>query len=332
MDRTDRRLLDLLQSHLPLTGRPYQGLATALGLSEEETLQRLRQLKGQGILRQIGAIFDSSRLGYHSTLVALETNPSSVDLAACRLNAHPGISHNYARDHRYNIWFTLTLPRQEDLREESARLAGQVGARDFLYLPALAVFKVGVRLNLSGGEEEASDGSVGIGPEPLREPWTLTCTEIQAVRALQTDLPLESRPFKTLAQNMEIEEAELLALARKFLSEGIMRRFAGTLFHRQAGYLFNLLVIWRVSKGEVREAGGRMAAFAAVSHCYQRLSYPHWPYSLYAMFHARSKGEAEEILKSLVETTGLQDYLVLTSLKEYKKQRVQYFQEKPNGA
>jgi siroheme decarboxylase len=335
MDKIDRRLLDLLQLHLPLTERPYQGLADSLDRSEEEILRRLRRLKEEGILRQIGAIFDSSRLGYQSTLVAFEIDPPLLDLAAYRLNAHPGISHNYARDHRYNLWFTLTVSQNKDLRGETARLAGQVEAQDFLFLPALAIFKIGVLLNLSREEEE--------GTLPLRGPTSakqqaeadirpLTSTEIQAVRALQTDLPLEPCPFQILAQQEGMKEGELLELARSFLSQGIMRRFCGTLHHREAGFLFNRLALWQVAEGEVQEAGRRMAAFQSVSHCYQRAAYPHWPYPLYTMFHAQTRREADGILQSLVEATGIREYLLLETTREYKKERVQYFQEDSDGA
>lgn len=335
MDKIDRRLLDLLQLHLSLTERPYQGLADSLDRSEEEVLRRLRRLKEEGILRQIGAIFDSGHLGYPSALVAFEIDPPLLDLVAYRLNAHPGISHNYARDHRYNLWFTLTVPQRKDLQVETARLASQVEAQDFLFLPAIAIFKIGVLLHLSREEEE--------GALPLRGPTAakqqagaairpLTSEEIQAVRALQTDLPLEPRPFELLARQEAMEEGELLACARSFLSQGIMRRFCGTLYHRQVGFLFNRLALWKVAEEEVQEVGRRMAAFQAVSHCYQRAAYPHWPYPLYTMFHAQTRREADGILQSLIEATGIREYLFLETTREYKKERVRYFQEDSDGA
>jgi DNA-binding Lrp family transcriptional regulator len=336
VDRIDRRLLDLLQLHLPLTEHPYQDLGNSLGLSEEEVLHRLRRLREEGILRQIGAIFDSSRLGYQSTLVAFEIDPPLLDLMAYRLNAHPGISHNYARDHRYNLWFTLTVPRAMDLRGETARLASEVGAKDFLFLPAIAIFKIGVRLSLSREEEEEGAFSLGGPTSENRQAGEsiqpLTSAEIRAVRALQDDLPLQPRPFQLLAEREEMEEGELLEFARSFLSRGIMRRFSGILYHRQAGFHFNRLALWQVAEEEVREAGRKMAAVQSVSHCYQRATYPHWPYPLYTMFHAQTRREADEILQSLVEATGIREYLLLETIREYKKERVQYFQEEIHGA
>lgn len=333
MDRLDRRLLDLVQSHLPLTERPYEGLGLSLGLSEEEVLSRLQRLKAEGLLRQIGAIFDSSRLGYQSTLAAFEVEPAALDRAARRLNEHPGISHNYARRHRYNLWFTLTLPGSKDLETETARLAAEVKAKDSLYLPALAIFKIGVRLKFSEENEEgALEGPVWARSEASAaaiEP--LSPLEIRTVRALQADLPLVPRPFQSLANQARMEEGELLNLARRFLQEGVMRRFAATLHHQRAGFLFNFLTLWRVADDLVAELGRRMAAVEAVSHCYQRYTYPHWPYPLYAMFHAQTKEEADAILKSLIEATGLSDCLVLETIKEYKKERFQYFQEGNDG-
>jgi DNA-binding Lrp family transcriptional regulator len=129
-----------------------------------------------------------------------------------------------------------------------------------------------------------------------------------------------------------MEEGELLACARSFLSQGIMRRFCGTLYHRQAGFLFNRLALWKVAEEEVQEAGWRMAAFPSVSHCYQRATYPHWPYPLYTMFHAQTREEADGILQCLIEATGIREYLLLETTREYKKERVRYFQEDLDGA
>lgn len=333
MDSQDRTLLEFLQTHFPLIPRPYRALGESVGLSEEEVLTRLQRLKQGGILRQIGAIFDSSRLGYHSTLVALELDPLRLEAAARHLNAHPGISHNYARNHRYNLWFTLTLPQGKDLRAETARLAAEVKARDFLYLPAVVVFKIGVRLKFSESTEEVlsavpppADRSAAPAGRPL------SSKEIRAVRALQIDLPLVSRPFYALAQEAGMEEEEVLRLARDFLAEGIMRRFAATLYHRRAGFRYNFLVLWPAPEAQLEEMGRRAAALEAVSHCYQRPTYPHWPYSLYAMFHARTRKEADRILVSLIEVSGKRDYIVLETTKEYKKERVRYFQEERDGA
>ncbi|MDH7499900.1 MAG: Lrp/AsnC family transcriptional regulator, partial [candidate division NC10 bacterium] len=211
MDNLDRSLLELLQTHLPLVSRPYQALGESVGLSEEEVLVRLKRLKEARILRQVGAIFDSSRLGYQSTLIALELDPVLLDGAARHLNAHPSISHNYARNHRYNLWFTLTMPKGRDLRAEAARLAAEASARDFLYLPALAVFKIGVRLRFSENHEEATPVSApGMEQAAAPEGRPLSPREIRAVRALQSDLPLQPRPFQALAKLAEMEEVELL--------------------------------------------------------------------------------------------------------------------------
>lgn len=332
MDNQDRSLLELLQTHLPLVARPYQALGESLGISEEEVLKRLQRLKETRVLRQIGAIFDSSRLGYQSTLVALELDPVLLDGAARRVNAHPGVSHNYARDHRYNLWFTLTLPEGKDLRAETAHLAAEVNARDFLYLPALAVFKVGVRLRFSENHEEVPPKALPGAEQPT--PWEgrpLSSQEVRAVHALQADLPLHPHPFQSIAKLAEMEEVELLRLARDFLAEGIMRRFAATLHHRRAGFRFNFLVLWPAKEAQVEELGRRIAALEVVSHCYQRPNYPHWPYSLYAMCHARTRREGDRILVSLVEVSGRRDYIVLETIKEYKKERFRYFQEEEDG-
>ena len=303
-DKKDRQLLDLLQSHVPLTPRPYEGLGISLGLSEEEVLRRLQRLKAEKVLRQVGAIFESSHLGYHSTLAAFRITSSLVDEVALRLNAHPGISHNYSRDHGYNLWFTLTLPQFKDLKAETGHLAEEVQARDYLYLPALSVFKIEVRLKFSEEQEEESPaaGTISAAVErmiplqPCQEVLALSPQQVRVVKALQIDLPLCPRPFHELAGQAGMGEEQLLEVARDFLARGVMRRFAATLHHRRAGFAFNYLVVWRVEEDRIQEMGRHLASLETVSHCYQRPTYPQWPYSLYTMLHARTLQEADGFL------------------------------------
>jgi DNA-binding Lrp family transcriptional regulator len=332
MDSKDRALLEFMQTHFPLVPFPYQALGESVGLPEREVIERVRRLKQGGIVRQVGAIFDSSRLGYRSALVALEVDPTDLDRVGRCLNAHPGISHNYVRDHRYNLWFTLTLPWKQDLEGEAARLAEQVGARDFLYLPARTVFKIGLVLKLGEtGEETAAALPLAEAYAPRAEARAFSEQEVRAVRALQRDLPLQSRAFLPLARTAGMEEDDLLKLARAFLAEGIMRRYAATLDHRRAGFRYNFLVLWPAEEGRLEEMGKKLAALEEVSHCYERTSYPRWPFSLYAMFHARSRKEADRILLSLAAISGKRDYLVLETVREFKKERVRYFEEGENG-
>ena len=125
MDLVDRKLLNLIQAPFPMMERPYLELGEQVGIDEEEVLARLAELKRQNVLRQISAIFDTRRLGYQTTLVAMALDPGELHQAAQEINKHPGVSHNYAREGSYyNLWFTLAVPPEHDL-EATANYMGR---------------------------------------------------------------------------------------------------------------------------------------------------------------------------------------------------------------
>lgn len=325
MDTTDRKLLNLLQNRFPLVVEPFKALGLNLGIPEGEVIERTRRLKERGIIRQISAIFDSRALGYKSTLVAMRVDPARIDKAGEAISQHPGVSHNYQRDHALNLWFTLTIPPTEDLESTVKDLERRAKAERTLLLPAIRTFKVGVSFDMTGEQDPAASNEVH--PRRFQEAPArpLSSGEIELVRGLQQDLGLETRPFQKLAEKLDISEEELLEKACSFQSQGLMRRFAAVLRHQKAGFSVNVMGVWRVPEGQVPQVGAIMATFAGVSHNYQRPTYPDWPYNLFTMVHGRTKEECLAVLKAISEKTGISDYALLWSTKEYKKVRVRYF-------
>jgi len=254
--------------------------------------------------------------------------PSSAELArelAEQVSDHPGVSHNYARDHAYNLWFTLTLPSERDLEQGVGRIAAQAEVEDYLYLPALRTFRLGVRFDLS---------QTGSRLDRRRYPNQVEATplspfEREVVRATQGHLPLAPRPFAPAAAEIGVTEEELLDVLQRFDREGILRRYAAVLRHRRAGFRANGMGCWVVPEERILAAGEAAAAFRSVSHCYQRPTFPpRWPYSLFTMVHGRERGEVEEIVEQIRETIEPEAYTILYSVKEFKKERVRYFEEK----
>lgn len=324
LDPTDRALLERLQAKFPLTPRPFAALAQALGLDEEQVLARAPRLKADGVIRQISAIFDTRRLGYQSTLVAFHVDGEVLEDVAAQVSAHPGVSHNYARPHRYNLWFTLAVPPGQDVTEEVARLARQTGVDDWLNLPAVRVFKIRAhfRLGADHGSRSAADlegRRSGVRP--------LTPADIPFVRALQKDLLLVSRPFAGPAGQLGLSEQGLLDRARELETAGFMRRFGAVLRHRRVENMANGMACWVVPEDRIEKAGRRAAQFPQVSHCYHRPACaPRWPYALFTMIHGRSKEEVESVVAEIAQKVGLNRYEVLYSTREFKKERVRYFE------
>jgi DNA-binding Lrp family transcriptional regulator len=324
MDATDRQLANLLQNGLPLVEEPWGVLGQELGISADEVILRVRRMKAD-VIRQISAIFDSRSLGYHSTLVAMQFEPDQIDKGAAIINRHPGVSHNYRRNHVFNLWFTLTLHKSQSLQEEVDRLGAAAGSLHTILLPTIHLFKIGVKLDVTGEKDvtRQEEGKIVSGIKTAQE---ITEREIEAVRVLQRDLPLELKPFRVWEQKFGIPQEELFAHAESFLERGMMRRFSAVLRHRNAGFSANAMGVWIVPEEQLEEVGNLIAEYAAVSHCYQRPVYlPHWPYNLFSMVHGKTTEDCLAVLNSISERTGLAEYTMLYSTKEYKKVRVKYF-------
>ena len=325
LDAVDRALLERLQADFPLmTPRPFAALGRSLHLEEAEVLARVSRLKEASVIRQISAIFDTRRLGYQSTLVAFRVADAALEDVAAQVSAHPGVSHSYARPHHYNLWFTLAVPPGQEVAAEVGRLARQTGVDDWLNLPSLRVFKIKTHFKLK------KEGSA---PGPVEQPDRLTQqtrafipSDIPFVRALQRDLPVITRPFSEAAAKLGLSEERLLDKARELEAAGIMRRFGAVLRHRRVGYMANGMACWIVPESRMEEVGRLAAEFPQVSHCYQRPTYPpRWPYNLFTMIHGQGKEEVEAVATAIARGTSVEDYVILYSTTEYKKERVKYF-------
>lgn len=152
MDDLDRRLLDIIQSNLPLVSRPYAAVGEELGLTEAETLARVRALKEQGVIRRIGGNFQSAKLGWHSTLCAARVPEDRLDEFIETVNAYPGVTHNYLRKHAFNVWFTFIGPSREEVRATLQEIREATGI-DVLYLPTEKLYKIKVDFKMKDSED-----------------------------------------------------------------------------------------------------------------------------------------------------------------------------------
>lgn len=144
----DKSLLNLLQGSLPVCSRPFAKLAEELGTDEQTVLSRVQELKKEGYLRRIGTFFDSNNLGYKGTLVALKVDPARMQTVAEAINSYPGATHNYEREGRYNLWFTLLTPNLETERKILDEVQSLNGVEDMLNLKANKKYKINVQFKL----------------------------------------------------------------------------------------------------------------------------------------------------------------------------------------
>lgn len=153
MDDLDKKILDIIQTEFPVEHRPYEVIGRQVGLTEAETLARVRALKQKQVIRRIGANFQSRKLGFTSTLCAASVPENSLDGFVAEVNRHPGVTHNYLRRHSYNVWFTFIAPSMEDIRARLADITARTGI-EILNLPAERLFKIKVDFSMEEDDEE----------------------------------------------------------------------------------------------------------------------------------------------------------------------------------
>jgi DNA-binding Lrp family transcriptional regulator len=329
-DPIDASLLGLLQEGVPFAAHPFAELGSRCGLGEDDTIARINRLKQERIIRQISAIFDTRSLGYASSLVAAKVAPERVDAAAAIISAHPGVSHNYLRNHEFNLWYTIAIPPTSPLGLEKTVgiLHRESGALSTRLLPTLKLHKIGVRFDVEGSAKPEDQAAPAYTEKNRTATRALTAEEIAFVRVMQRDLAVTPTPFVDLAGELGMTLEALREMHDEFLASGRMRRFAAVLHHRKAGFGANAMGVWAGPQGDpaaLERLGAVMAGFRAVSHCYERPSYPDWPYNLFTMVHGKNEAECQQTLAAIAEATGLTDWQALFSSKEYKKVRVRYF-------
>ena len=326
LDELDKKLLNLLQGKFPLEPRPFLRVAELAEVSEDEVLARTQRLIDERIIRQVTPIFDTRVLGYSSMLVAAKVDPENPWRAAKVINEHPGVTHNYLRNHEFNIWFTIaTEPGSRLGLDGTLEVLGQeAGAESIRQLPTLRLFKIRMDLEMEQGTKALA--SAGIVEEPHEpDPIEVSDLDVAVIRALQGDMPIVPEPYAPAAKEVGISQAAFLEHLESMKERKALRRVAAILFHRRAGFSANGMGVWKVPEDEILETGKRMAAFRGISHCYQRPTYPDWPYSVFTMAHGRSKEECDAILDAIAEDTGISERATLYSSTEFKKIRMLYF-------
>ena len=327
IDLIDKQLLNDIQWSFPLEDRPYLEISKRYNMTEDEVMNRIAYMKDISLIRQINAIFDTRRLGYKSALVAFAVKPDKLDYIANEVNKHPGVSHNYERNHEFNMWFTLAVPPYGEMKTDLDRLSSLDGVIKYRLLPTLKLYKIGVRLDMVNDDDTEKAKPIDEVKQLNPKKFEITEDDKHFIRELQKDLKVIPEPFKEMAENLGITTTELFAKAKEYEKNGVMRRFAAILRHRDAGFSANGMVVWQVPEDRIDEIGYKLAAFPQVSHCYRRPVYSDWQFNLFSMIHARTLEAAERIAVEMSETVGIKDYSILFSSREFKKERVKYFEE-----
>ena len=339
MTALEQHLLSVIQDAFPLEERPYQVLADMLNargeaVTELAVFEAVENLRTSGVIRRIGGVYDSKKLGFISRLCAGKVptvatgaaDDSALDKFAAAVNVVPAITHNYVRSHEYNVWFTVIAESEDEIRKVVDGLCASTDLHDVHILSATKKFKINTVMGgagapvdsgviLSGGRSPKSKD-----PDPRStQTLALSSSDRARIRIACTDIPHTLTPFK----DWGVSDEEL----RDDLAQKRMRRFGAILRHQDAGFAHNAMVCFDVVDGRKSEGGSGavLAQKPYISHCYERPAFEGFPYTLYAMMHAQSAAELEQHIKEAAESIGNPDYAVLNSVRELKKTSFAFF-------
>ncbi len=148
MDSVDKKILNIIQKDFPVVEEPFKAVAAKAGVSEDDALLRIKKLKEEGIIRRIGAVFDSKKMGYASTLCAARVPKEKLKQFVAVVNSYPGVTHNYRRSHEYNLWFTFIAADEETLKKSLGEIRDKTGVTDIISMTAAQTFKIDATFEL----------------------------------------------------------------------------------------------------------------------------------------------------------------------------------------
>lgn len=328
MTALEQHLLDTIQDDFPLEECPYQVLAGQLGSNEQSVFDAVENLRMSGVIRRIGGVYDSKALGFISRLCAGKV--SDIDKFADAVNEIPAITHNYVRSHEYNVWFTVIAESEDEIRKIVDGLCTSTDLHDVHILSATKKFKINTvmgagapvdsrQLTVDSGVILSETRNSDLSLRKQSPAGILSDSDRARIRVACTDIPHTLTPFKDWGVSCE----EL----RDDLAQKRMRRFGAILRHQEAGFAYNAMVCFGLDeRRETKdERGWALAKKPYVSHCYERPVFEGFPYSLYAMMHARSAEDLECYIKDAAASIGNPEYVVLHSVKELKKTSFRFF-------
>jgi len=315
-----KRLCTILQDGLSLCARPFAEIAKLLDSSEETVLKEIRGLKNSGVIRRLGAIIDYRALGRVSTLVTSHVQQEDLQEVTAAVNKLAGVSHNYLRQHYYNLWFTLQGNSQTEIETTLLQLSARFGI-DFHSMPVIRSFKLDVRFDAEKGGDVTANGLAKMRVAKAKK-VELTDKQKLILTGLQNELAIVEKPFESLCYE-KLNEKEVLKIIDLLVEKSVINRIAAIVDHRRLGFIANVMFVCSVPHEKIVETGNALANFSIVSHCYERKTFEGWPYNLFAMMHGLSMGDIQKTIDKFTESQKIEDFEMLPTIAELKKHPVQ---------
>lgn len=324
LDEIDKELLQMLQDEFPVEKRPWAELGKRLGIAEDEVLSRTKRLFSVGVIRKLRSILDGQKLGLcSSTLIAMKVPADKMDHVVSIVNEYMSVTHNYQREHDFNLWFTVTMCGGKDLKstvEEIKRRTG-IPDSDVLDLPTTRVFKIDVRFTFT----DTAANTDKYRKEVAQSPVDTDETDQAILHITQDEIPLIREPFEGVAKETGISQEDAIARLKRLINDGVIKRLGISVNQRKVGIVANAVVVWKVSPEQVESVGNTLSSYKEVTHCYERKTDPiKWEHNLFTVLHGYDRESVEKFAEKLSESVGIRDYLVLFSNEQFKRTSVMH--------
>jgi len=323
MDEATRlALLNRWQHGFPLCPAPFQAIGQALGLPEAQVIEGYRQLQQQGAISRIGGVFTAGS-GGAAVLAAMAVPPDRLEAVAAKVSAHPGVNHNYEREHRFNLWFVMTGPDRGAVEQAMRELEACTG------LPALRLrMRRAYRIDLGFDLRHAV--STDVRPQPVA-PVPLAADEWPLAALAEEGLCGEPRPFEAWGQALGQPEEQVIRTLEAWLARGTLRRFGVVVRHHELGFDANAMTVFDVPDDRVDQCGAALAGLPGITLAYRRERAAGWPLNLYCMVHGRDRGVVRRVIEEAIDTAGLQrhPHAVLFSRRRFKQIGARRFRPHP---
>jgi siroheme decarboxylase len=322
-----RDLLNPWQRDFPLLREPFAAIAAASGRSVTDVLASYGQLQAAGVLSRIGGVF-AAGAGGAALLCAMAVPAERLHEVAATVSAHPGVNHNYAREHVYNLWFVLTGMDAMAVEQALQLLECHTGLAA-LRLPMVKPYRIDLGFDLYGST--ANDLPCRCS-SPRHAP-AIQGQDTALAACVEEGLPLLPRPFDAWAQAVNRRPEQVLATLQEWLQAGCLRRFGTIVRHHELGFAANAMTVFDVPDDQVDACGQALAAQTGVTLAYRRERDREWPYNLYCMVHGTGRAAVREVLDRVIPASGLtaRPHAVLFSSRRFKQTGARYFRPVPVG-
>jgi DNA-binding Lrp family transcriptional regulator len=316
-------ILHNIQNELPLCTHPFNMLSDGK-MDEKTVIKLIKNFKEIGVIRRISALFNSKRLGYVTTLIAMKVPDEKFEEVTKIINEYDEVTHNYEREDEYNMWFTIIAPSNAEFERLINEIRQKTKIDHILNLPTLNRFKINTTFRIPNlpFKQDLQE----IMHEDLKKQQVVIIDELdkKIFKQLQ-DIPIVSKPYQLISDRLQIPQQYLFKKIESYKKLGIIRNIRAVLDHYKIGLKENVMVVFKVAKEDIPKVVKVMIAYPQITHCYERLTSDTWQYNLFTVIHEKTKTECEKIISEILTKTGIKEYKKLYTKRELKKANPRYF-------